>query len=99
MSNNSGDQTQHIGSAIRKLLDRFQLTKKFDETNLIVSWERLVGKPIARHTTRLYIRDKVLFIQLDSPGLKHDLNYSKSAILEVLEAEFGKGIVKEIVLM
>lgn len=88
----------HIGEAIRGMLRQFRLSQKFDEQSLIASWERLVGKPVARHTVRLNIRDKVLFVQLDSPSLKNDLHYSKQRLLEVIEAEFGKGVIRDIVL-
>lgn len=94
-----GDKTQHIGDAIRSMLRKYQLTQKFDEQVLIAAWERLVGKPVARHTTRLYIRDKVLFIQLDSASIKQDLTYGKARIIEIIEAEFGAGVIRDIVLM
>lgn len=81
------------------MLNRYDLTKKFDEQTILASWERLMGKPVARHTTRLYIRDKVLFVHLDSPAIKQDLSFSKPQMMKILEAEFGPGVVGEIVLM
>ncbi|MND06155.1 hypothetical protein D3C83_273690 [compost metagenome] len=66
---------------------------------MVVAWEGMVGKSIAKRTRRIYIRDKVLFVELQSPSLKHDLSYSKSQILEKLSKEFGDGVVKEIILM
>ena len=101
-TNNKGkkkDEAVHAGDAIKDMFRAFHLTGKFEEASLAANWERLMGKPIARHTVRLHVRDKVLFVHLDSPGLKHDLSYSKPRMLEILEAEFGKGVVREIVLM
>ena len=95
----SESNTHHIGDAIRELLKQYHLASKFDETNLITSWERLMGKPVARHTRKVFVRDKVLFIQLDSPTLKHDLTLHKAQILEVFTKEFGQGTIKDIVLM
>ncbi len=89
----------HISKAIQDLLKTQHLKPKFDEANVVVSWERIVGKSIARRTRRIYIRDKVLFVELQSPSLKHDLSYSKSQILEKLSKEFGDGVVREIILM
>jgi predicted nucleic acid-binding Zn ribbon protein len=99
MKKDKGNQTGHIGEAIRDMLDTYRLTSRFDEATVIANWERLMGKPIARHTAKLYFRDKVLFVHLDSPGLRHDLSFSKPKMLEILEAEYGKGVVREIVLM
>lgn len=94
---NSG--TVHVGDAIKELLKQYHIDTKFDEANIIASWERLVGKPIAKRTKKVFIRNQVLFVELTSPSLKHDLTYSKSHILELFQKEFGKDVVKEIVLM
>lgn len=93
------DNAQHIGDAIQELLKSYHLKSKFDEATLVASWERLVGKPVAKRTKKVSIRNKVLFVELDSPAMKSDLNLHKSQILAVFEKEFGKDVVKEIVIM
>ncbi|MFM9839671.1 MAG: DUF721 domain-containing protein [Cyclobacteriaceae bacterium] len=98
-SQNEEGNTQHIGQAIQQLLNRYHLKAKFDEANLLGSWERLAGKPVAKRTKKLYIRGKVLFVELESPSMKNDLNLHKSQIIEILQKEFGKDVVKEIVIM
>src|SRR5258707_5586572 len=98
MSKNPHD-IQHIGDAIKSFLKHYHLNPKFDEANVVASWEKLVGKPMARHTKRIYIRNKVLFIELDSPSMKSDLSFHKNHLLKTLETEFGKDVLKEIVLM
>lgn len=90
---------QHIGQAIQKLLNSYHIKSKFDEANLIASWERLVGKVLAKRTKKLHIRNKVLFVELDSPALKNDLLLHKSRILEIFQKEFGADVLTEIVVM
>lgn len=97
--NNPDGNTQHIGDAIQYLLSTFHIKSKFDEANLIASWERLAGKPIAKRTKKLYIRGKVLFVELESPSMKNDLNLHKRQIIEILQKEFGSEVISEIVLM
>lgn len=91
--------THHIGDAIQELLRSYRLKSKFDETTLVTSWERLVGKPIAKRTKKVTVRNKVLFVELDSPAMKNDLNFHKSQIIALFEKEFGKDIIKEIIIM
>lgn len=91
--------THHIGDAIQELLRSYQLKSKFDETTLVSSWERLVGKPLAKRTKKVQVRNKVLFVELDSPAMKNDLNLHKSQILALFEKEFGKDVIKEIIIM
>ncbi|MBS1558910.1 MAG: DUF721 domain-containing protein [Bacteroidetes bacterium] len=90
---------QHIGQAIKDLLKQYHLKPKFDEANVIASWERIAGKPVARHTKKIYVRNKVLFIEVDSAAMKSELSFHKNHLLKTLENEFGKDILKEIVLM
>lgn len=99
MAKLKSDNTQHIGDAIQQLLKTYHIKSKFDEANLITSWERIVGKPIARRTRKVTVRNKVVFVELDSPSMKHDLNLHKSHIIELLQKEFGNEVVKEIVIM
>ncbi|HMJ71187.1 MAG TPA: DUF721 domain-containing protein [Cyclobacteriaceae bacterium] len=90
---------QHIGDAIQELLRSYHIKSKFDEATLVASWERLVGKPVAKRTKKVSVRNKVLFVELDSPAMKNDLNLHKSQILAVFAKEFGKDVIKEIVIM
>jgi predicted nucleic acid-binding Zn ribbon protein len=99
MSRYSKDGFQSMGEAIRGLLNSYHLTSKFDEANLISSWERIAGKPIARKTKKIYIRDKVLFVQLDSPSMKHDFSLHKTQVLDLFKKEFGSGIITDIIVM
>lgn len=96
---NSKDGPQSVGEAIRQLLNSYHLTSKYDEANVISSWERIVGKPIASRTRNIYIRNKVLFVELDSPSMKHDFSLHKTEVLELFKKEFGGGIISDIIIM
>lgn len=92
-------EVHSVGEAIRDLLNSYKLTTKFDETHIINSWESLVGKPVARQTKKLYIRNKVLFVEFMSPTMRKDFSLNKSAVLEVFKKEFGAGVITEIIVM
>lgn len=94
-----GGNTQHIGEAIQKLLASYHIKSRFDEANLISSWERMVGRPIAKRTKRLFMKNQILFVELDSPALKNDLSIHKIKIIEVFQKEFGMEVIKDLVIM
>jgi len=98
-SKNDNGNAMHIGDAIQELLKSYHIKNKFDEANLVTSWEKLVGKPVAKHTKKVFVRNRVLFVELDSPSMKHNLNLHKGQLLEMLQKEFGKDILGEIVIM
>ena len=99
MSKNPKNEFQTMGQAIRQLLNSYRLTTKFDEANLINSWERIAGKPIAKRTKKIYIRNRALFVELDSPSMKHDFSLHKAQVLELFKKEFGAGIITDIIVM
>lgn len=88
-----------MGQAIRELLNSYRLSSRFDEAQVVNSWERLAGKPIARRTRKIYIRNTVLFVELDSPSMKHDFSMHKGEVLALFQKEFGTGVVSDIVVM
>jgi predicted nucleic acid-binding Zn ribbon protein len=93
------NEFQTIGDAVRQMLGTFRLETKFDEATLITSWERLVGSPIAKRTKKVYIKDKILFVEFKSPSMKNDFLLHKNHILEVFQKEFGHAVVKDIIIL
>lgn len=87
---------QSLGEVIRDLLDEYKLHDGLSETRLIAAWESVVGRMIARHTERLFIRDKVLFVKTNSPPMKQELLYSKSKIIEALNKKAGSEVINNI---
>ena len=85
--------------AVQDLLNTYRLKDRFDEAQLITSWEKIMGAPIARRTNKIFIKNKVMFIELKSAPLKHELNGSKSKVLALFRAEFGHDIVNEVIFM
>lgn len=80
------------------MLKAFRIEDKFDETNLINQWEKVMGTPIAKRTTKVYIYQKKLYVHLNSAPLKHELNMQRDKILVLLTKEFGKPIVNEVII-
>ena len=97
MSRNSKHDIQSVGDAIRQMLSSYRLTSRFDETQLINSWEEIAGKPIAKRTKKIYIRNSVLFVELDSPTMKHDFSLHKAQVLELFKKQFGPNIISDII--
>jgi predicted nucleic acid-binding Zn ribbon protein len=91
--------TTSVGDAINDLLDNYNLKERFDEKRLVDSWGELMGKTIANRTNRIFIKNKVLFIELSSAPLKKELTMSKDKLISIFEKEYGKGIVAEIIFM
>ncbi len=99
MKSGKKDEFQTVGQAIRDMMNAYRLTPKYDEAQIVAAWERLVGKPIARRTRRLSIKNNVLFVEFDSPTMRRDFSLHKEDVLNLFKKEFGGGVVTEIVAM
>lgn len=88
-----------VGDGIKELLNTYRIKNKYHQTNITASWAEVMGKTIASRTNKIFFKNNVLFIQLNSAALKHELNMSKSKVLGLLQEKFGKTAVEEIVFM
>lgn len=87
-----------VSEAMGDLLKTYNIEDKYNESRLIADWEKIMGTTIAKRTTRLYIKDRRLFVTVSSAPLRHELTLSRDRILERLEEESGRKIVDEIVI-
>jgi predicted nucleic acid-binding Zn ribbon protein len=86
-----------VGDAIREFLHTFRLEDKLLERQVIASWEKVMGRMVANHTTRLYIRRKVLHVAIDSPALRNELSYGREKIQESLNREVNAVVITDVV--
>ncbi|AXE21234.1 DUF721 domain-containing protein [Runella rosea] len=86
-----------VGDAINKMLEIYRLRGKFDESSVKVYWEKLVGKEIASRTSDIYVKDKVLFLRLDSAPLANELVIAKRKLIQSLNDSFGYELITDIV--
>lgn len=88
--------TSSVKDAIEAMLDSYKLRGKFDQTKLINSWESMMGKPISRRTEKIFIKEKMLFVKLNSAPLRQELTIAKSKVLEIIHRNFDKNLVEDV---
>ncbi len=93
------DDFQTFGSAFQKFLHKSGMKGRFDEKQVLASWERVVGKVISKKTKRIWIKNAILFVEFDSAAIKSDFSFYKTKVLEVFSKEFGPEAVKDIFIL
>ena len=88
-----------IKEAMDQLLQVYNLQQKFDETALIAAWPEMMGVAIANRTKELYIRQKKLFVRVESSVIKNELMMMRSQIIEKMNERAGAEVIVEIVLL
>ena len=87
-----------LGELIKEFYERHKGSNYMDEVKVINSWPKVVGSFIASHTIDLCIKNKVLFVRVDSDALRSELGYSKSLLTKNLNDLAGKEVIRDIVL-
>ena len=92
------DYDHKLGDLLQKLFDAYGWTEKMDGVRITNSWEKVVGGIFARHTTNIYVKNKKLFVFIDSSVLRNELYMERTEIVKKLNNEIGKKVITEIVL-
>jgi len=91
-------KTISLAEAMKDYIKEMNLEGKLVEVNLINSWDEIVGKAISSRTAKVYIRDQVLYVHLNSSAAKNELLMLKEALKEKLNERAGRAVIKDIVL-
>jgi predicted nucleic acid-binding Zn ribbon protein len=91
-------KTITLAEALKDYVREMKMEDKLKEVGLISSWEETVGKAIASRTSDIYIRDKILYVKLNSSVVRNELLMLRQAILEKLNEKAGSDVIRDIVL-
>jgi len=90
--------TQSMGEAIRAYLKETKLERPLKERQLISTWESLLGKSVARATSKINIREGKLHVTLTSSVVRNELYMLQDEIIRKLNEAAGEDLIKGIVL-
>jgi predicted nucleic acid-binding Zn ribbon protein len=90
-------QTQNISEIISVLLKQNGLDEKLAEIRAIRSWEELLGKTVARYTRNLFIKDKTLYISLNSSIVRNEIMMIRDELIKRLNEKAGKQVIEKII--
>jgi predicted nucleic acid-binding Zn ribbon protein len=88
-----------LKDAIEQMLKVYKLKRKFDETSLVVAWPEIMGKAVANRTKDIFIRDRKLFIRIESAVIKNELVMMRSNIIDKMNERAGDVVIDEIILL
>lgn len=89
--------TELLSDVIRQVLKQHHLDKPLYEKRLIDAWPLVLGANIVQYTKELSIKNRVLFVSLNSSVLRHDLFLSREEIKNSLNKQVGVDVIVDIV--
>lgn len=87
-----------LSEALQEFISSNKLQKGLDKVLIKEAWISLMGNGVNNYTTGLDLRNGTLFVSLSSSVLREELSLGKSKIINLLNEEVGREVVKKIVL-
>ncbi|WOD42709.1 DUF721 domain-containing protein [Hwangdonia lutea] len=87
-----------IQDALKEFVETNRLEKGLNKVNVADAWVKLMGNGVNNYTTTVNLERDTLYVQLSSSVLREELSYGKQKIIDLLNEELGKNIIKKLVL-
>lgn len=89
--------TQSLSEVLKDFKKATQIERKLKEVDVVQSWEKLLGKTIAHYTKNIYIRNKVLYVEISSSVVKNELFMMREEIKRKINEKEGEEIIRTII--
>lgn len=89
--------TELLSDVIHQVLKEQHLDKPLNEKRLVDAWPLVLGTNIMKYTSGLMIQNRVLYVNLTSSVLRHDLFLSREEIKKSLNKQVGAEVIVDIV--
>jgi len=85
-----------IGEVIEKLMKAYQLDGKLKEVEVISKWEEMMGRAVFVRTKNIYIKNRILYLSIDSSVMREELLYGKSVIIHRVNEVAGFEMIHDV---
>jgi hypothetical protein len=89
MSKKNNDKDLSINAVIDKFLKAYNLDGRMKDFDIINGWEEMMGKAIALRTEKIYIRNRILHLKLNSSVMRDELLFGKQVIIDRVNQKAG----------
>ena len=83
------NNTEQIGDVLRQFLRQQGLETPLNEYRLVDAWKDVGGPVITRYTTKLFIKNQVLYVSLSSSVIRQELMMGREMLIRNLNAQVG----------
>ena len=94
----NGD-TQSLKDTLQDLIRAYRLQGKLNQTHIVASWEKIMGRAVALKTSELYFQNGKLFVRISSAPLRHQLYMGRTDVVRMINEEIGEQLITEVVFL
>ena len=82
---------------LTSLFNQYSNENGVSATRVQADYRKTMGDYICNHTTKIYVKNNVLFLYIDVPSLRHELSLGKIKLINILNEALGEQQIKEVV--
>lgn len=85
-------------SSVQNFLEAMGIDQKMHEASVLAKWEEIMGGAVERRTEKKYIKNRVLYVELNSSVMRDELMRDRTKIIEKINKVAGIDIIDSIYL-
>ncbi len=87
-----------IKDSLKMMVKELRIEDKLNELEIKEMWTQIMGSDAQQYTKKIVLSKKILFLEIDSAPLRHEILLAKEEIIKLYNARFEKEVVKKIVI-
>lgn len=98
MYKNRNNNSQPLKDILADILKKPALSKGINETRALEAWTKVLGNSVSRITTKIYVRNGVLYAWINSSIIRSELLMHKDQIISSINKEVGATAIYDLVI-
>ena len=87
-----------IKNIIESFVEQDSISDGIFNIKIQKAWENAVEKKILDYTKEIYVKGEILYIKVSNPILKQEILYSRQKVINLINEELEKDLIKKIIL-
>ena len=87
-----------IAEVLKEIIQINKLQTGIDQVSIKEAWINLMGNGVNSYTKNVVLKGTTLYVELSSAVLREELSYGKDKIIKMINDEFRRDLIKDVVL-
>jgi len=87
-----------LSDHLKDFIEVNKLDKGLDKVQAASAWNKVMGVAISKYTTDIKFEKDTLYVRLSSSTLREELSYGNQKIIQLINEELGKDLIKKLIL-
>ena len=96
--NSRHSNSRSIKEILGEIINQPVYSKGINDVLVVKAWTEVLGQSIMHITTNIYIKEKILFVSLNSSVIRNELYLNKKKIISSINEYVGSNVIYDIIL-